>query len=141
MKLNLDCIRAVMLAIESKHRITIDDDNNADIGTIWFDELYSDLKNFSKEDIFYSLYNLDQAGYVNTTLVDGDSHITFCAVNYMTYEGHEFLEKIRDSKRWKFVKAAGGAVRNFSLDAINQIANGATSALIEAFLEQNKASL
>lgn len=134
MKLNPDCIRDVMLEIEKRHKVTIDDENNAVFEMLWVDELYKALPKHSKEDVFYTLYNLDQAGYVSISTDEGDDAITMCVVNYMTYSGHEFLEKIRDSKAWKHIKGAGSAVGNFSLSLINQVANGVATAFINEYL-------
>lgn len=105
MKLNNDCIRAVMLEIEKRHKVTVDEENNASFDTLWIDELYDALPQYTKEDIFYSLYNLDQAGYVSISTDSGDDAITMCAINYMTYSGHEFLEKFAITKLGNTSKA------------------------------------
>lgn len=65
----------------------------------------------------------------------GDEIVMF-GVRYMTYEGHEFLDKIRDPERWKTVKSITGALRSFALDAINQAANGVASAAISKLVEK-----
>ena len=83
------------------------------------------------------MFNLDQAGYVKTNLICGDDAGLGYVVNCLTYEGHNFLDKIRNPKAWKYVKTAGAAIGNISLAVINQIANGATTALIDSYLSQN----
>lgn len=134
MKLNPDCIRAVMLEIEKNHSLTVDEENSVSFDMFWIEKLYELLPKYSKEDIFYSVFNLEQAGYISTTTRGGDNAITLCIINYMTYAGHEFLEKIRDPKVWKCIKGAGSAIGNFSLALINQIANGVTTALLDAYI-------
>lgn len=59
-----------------------------------------------------------------------------CLVNYMTYDGHEFLNEIRDGKRWNKVKSITTAIRNYSLSAVSSIAEGVTNAAISAFLSK-----
>lgn len=136
MKLNPDCIRAVMMEIEKRHIITVNDDNDVTFEILWIEALYEALPEYTKEDIFYSVHNLEQAGYVSTSSHTGDDAIDMCAINFMTYEGHEFLDKIRDPERWKAVKSIMGAVRAFALDAVNQAANGIASAAISKLVEK-----
>ena len=137
MKLNHDCVRAVMLEIEKLHKITIDEENNASFDLLWADTLYKELPQYTKEDIFYSLYNLDQAGYVRISTNSGSDSLCFCVIHYMTYTGHEFLEKIRDPKAWRYVKGVGNAIGNFSLALINQTANGVATAFLNEYLKKH----
>lgn len=134
MKLNPDCIRDVMLEIEKRHKVTIDEENNASFEMLWIDELYEALPKHSKEDIFYTLYNLDQAGYVSISTDEGDDAVTMCAINYMTYSGHEFLEKIRTPKVWKHIMKAGQAVGSFSLALMNQVGSTVLTTLVGEYL-------
>lgn len=137
MKLDSDCMRDVMLKIELMQDIAIDEENNVSFEPLWIDTLYEALSQYAKKDIFYALYNLDQAGYVSTNLITGDNATVVYAINYITYEGHNFLDKIRDPKAWKYIKTAGSAIGNFSLSVINQIANGVTTAYIDSYLSKN----
>ena len=137
MKLNSDCMRDVMLKIEQMQTITVDEENNVTFDTLWIDDLYKALSRHDKRDIFYALHNLDQAGYVSTNLINGDDAALGYVVSYITYEGHNFLDKIRDPKAWKYIKTAGSAIGNFSLSVINQIANGVTTAFIDSYLAKN----
>lgn len=137
MKLNSDCMRDVMLKIEQMQEITVDEENNVCFEALWIDDLYKALSKHDKKDIFYALHNLDQAGYVSTNLINGDDSTLVYVVNYITYEGHNFLDKIRDPKAWKYIKTAGAVIGNFSLSAINQIANGVTTAVIDSYLAKN----
>lgn len=137
MKLNSDCMRDVLLKIEKMQIITTDEEDNVSIEPLWVDDLYKALPKYDKEVIFYALYNLEQAGYVSTNLINGDDASLGYAVNHMTYEGHNFLDRIRDPKAWRYIKTAGSAIGNFSLSVINQIANGVTTAFIDSYLAKN----
>lgn len=138
MKLNNDCIRAVMLKVEELQSFSSSTDGDIEINSLEIECLYSELPQFSHEDIFYTLFNLEQAGYINFDIQWADGGIAVdCRVNFMTFSGHEFLDKIRDSKHWSVIKGGLSAVRNYSLDAINSIASGITSAAISAYLEKN----
>lgn len=137
MKLDMDCMRDVMLKIELMQDISVDEESNVSFEPLWIDALYEVLSQYAKKDIFYALHNLDQAGYVSTNIVSGDDSAMGYAINYITYEGHNFLDKIRDPKAWKYIKTAGSAIGNFSLSVINQIANGVTTAVIDSYLSKN----
>ena len=137
MKLNADCMRDVMLKIELLQAITVDEENNVSFEPLWIDDLYQTLPKHDKRDIFYALYNLDQAGYVSTNMIKGDDSSLGYVVNYITYEGHNFLDRIRDPKAWRYIKTAGSAIGNFSLSVINQIASGVTTAFIDSYLKEN----
>ena len=136
MKLNPDCIRAVLIAIEDCHKISIDEDGDVSMESLPVEDIYNALPDFSREDIFYSLFNLDQGGYVETYSTDAGDEIVMYGIRYMTYEGHEFLDKIRDPERWKTVKSIARGVRSFALDAINQAANGVATAAISKMVEK-----
>lgn len=137
MKLNPDCIRAILLEIENSWEITATSDGILKMGNLSIEAIYNALPDYDKKDIFYSLYNLEQAGYVNMDVFWADGGVYHCSINYMTYDGHKFLDSVRDSKRWAGVKKGLEAVRNYSLDVIASIAEGITSAAISKYLESN----
>lgn len=137
MKLNNDCMRDVLLKIEQLQGVCVDAENDVSLEPLWVEDLYKSLPKSKKEDIFYALFNLDQAGYVKTNLICGDDTGLGYVVSCLTFEGHNFLDKIRDPKAWKYIKTAGAAIGNFSLSVINQIASGVTTAFIDSYIARN----
>lgn len=136
MKLNPDCIRDILIEVEKSWSITKTDSDDLIMDFIELDQLCQALPEYSKEDIFYSLYNLDQAGYLKVDMSWASGRILFdCCVSFMTYSGHEFLQKIRDPKHWSAIKSGISALRTYSLDAINALASGITAAAIQAWIE------
>lgn len=135
MKLNSDCIRSVMLALEKLLTIESDDRGNLLMIPTQLNSLCRDLPNYTKEDIFYTLHNLEQAGYIdlNAQYADGGILI-FCEVDDITFAGHEFLNEIRDDKQWTAVKSALAKVKSYSLSAISSIAEGMTKAAIDKYI-------
>ena len=95
------------------------------------------MPTYSKEDVFYAIFNLDQAGYISASINWIGSYVQDCAINYMTYSGHQFLDKIRDDNRWNRVKTGLSVIRDFSLSAINSVAEGMTNAAINAYLQKS----
>lgn len=137
MKLNPDCIRAVLLELERELVYTENNDGLIERNFITLDELNGLMIRYSKEDIFYSLSNLEQAGHINMLTRWADNAVCLCLIYDLTFQGHEFLDKIRDDQSWSKVKGGAAAIRNYSLDAINAIANGVASAAISAYFEKN----
>ena len=134
MKLNSDCIRAVMLSLEDLLVIESDERGNLYMPSVTLNDLCTSLADYPVEDIYYSLLNLDQAGYIcfrgqyasGGILIHGE-------VSDITFAGHEFLGRVRDKERWSAVKAGLAKVRDYSLAAVSSIAEGVTKAAIDKF--------
>lgn len=137
MVLSSDCIRDVLIAVEKMQQYVTNEDGEIVKKDLLIGDLYSALPMYSKEDVYYTLFSLDQAGLVSISTRWASDSLYSCAINYLTFSGHEFLAKIRDADRWHGIKKALPAIRNYSLDAINAISQGMTSSAISAFLEKN----
>lgn len=138
MKLNHECVRDTLLTIEKLQRFFVNNENEIEKAGLPPDDLYQALPKYSKEDIFYAVYNLEQAGFISMSIKWMDSKAVHWNVNHMTFAGHEFLDTIRDKKRWKGIKKALPAIRNYSLEAIEAVASGMTSAAISTFLSRSE---
>ena len=132
MRLNPDCVRSVLIALESADYIEVVESGGAEFCCVDLDELYEELRDFTKEDIYYSVFNLAQAGYLDVSERDEDN-ATILVVNYITYDGHEFLDALRDDTKWGMVKKGLAAIRSYSLSAVASIAGGVTSAAISKY--------
>ena len=136
MKLDTDCVRAVMLTLEKELSFTMDGDVLAR-NRLSLDQICAFLPGFPKENVFYAIYNLHQAGHLDITIQwTGGGEVYYCAVMDITYSGHEFLNHIRDDSRWNKVKGVANSIRDYSLSAIEAIAEGATSAAITSFFSK-----
>lgn len=137
MKLNHECIRDVLLYLESASYINIDIDGIINWSEINATQIYEALADYSKEDVYYSLHNLEQAGYITAQSFDADNCVVAYLIKDITFIGHEFLEKIRDDNHWKSIKTCLSAVRNYSLSAISSIAEGVTKAAISNYFNHS----
>ena len=133
MKLNPDCIRDILLAIEAA-----EPQENTLVETPMY--LITFIENdftskYDKSDIAYTLIKLEEAGLINSShrRYDGGENISFL-VSSLTFYGHEYLEKIRKEENWKTIKSIGSKVGDFSLSAIGKIAEGVTSAAIDKLI-------
>lgn len=132
MKLNVECIRDVLIEIESQHRIEVETDGLISIQRLDIGSIYKQLPQYQREDIYYSVLMLSEAEYVLIDETYAMGGVYSCEILRMTYAGHEFLAKIRDDKQWSNVRKALGAIRNYSISAISAIAEGVTSAAINS---------
>lgn len=127
MKLNSDCVRDVLLTVEE-----------ASLGEyISPGTLHKSLPKYEEDEIGYTCLILADGGFmdVTTMLLPGQEMPYVKSVVRLTYQGHELIAKIRDKERWGGIKKALPAIRNYSIDAINAVSEGMTSAAISALLQ------
>lgn len=86
MKLNLDCVRDVLIEFEDfpiAH-------------TIFVSSFHNSLEKYGEDEVLYSLLKLSEAGYIEAPFYrtcDGKPH--FEAIIDITFYGHEFLADIK----------------------------------------------
>lgn len=125
MKLNPDCVRDTLIAIESQP-----------IGSaLQLPDLCNLLPKYSEAEVFYTCKKLEEGRFINAKVKQS---IGVLVVDDLTYNGHEFLAKIRDEKHWGAVKKGLSAVRDFSLSAISSLAEGIASAVINSYLSKTE---
>lgn len=130
MKMNLDCMRDILLAVES---LGFD-------ATLNFNDLAEKLPDYSEEELHYGCAKLYEAKLIVLVNFDIDGSIIprTHEILDITFSGHEFLAKIRDKNRWSKIKSGASAIRDYSLSAISAIAEGITSAAINAYFAKEK---
>lgn len=113
MKLNHECIRDLLLAIENQDTLEPLMDKQI------FD--LPELANYDKNTIIYTAQKLNEAGFLNGKFdfyLDGEAFITISSI---TYEGHSFLDSIRDEKVWRKTKEAASKVSSVSLPILKEL--------------------
>ncbi len=119
MKLNPDCIRDVLLYLEEN--LTLKD--NHKFSAITLAQLEGALPEHTKEDIFYSVYNLYQIRFIEGKINDvNDMKMFFCEINNITWNGHQFLNTIRPKTVWDATKKGAAKLGIMSMDALSTIA-------------------
>lgn len=88
---DMDLIRKILLAIEAHP------------------EPYSwdvplDIPGCSEKEICYHVKLLEEAGLIEARIMTASGGVFKCAVNSLTWAGHEFLEAAREDSRWAKVK-------------------------------------
>ncbi|EOX0523756.1 DUF2513 domain-containing protein [Listeria monocytogenes] len=108
LRLNQDCVRQVMLDIEE--RMPYD-------GYLAYDQLldFNAHKQFGSDDVNYCIEKLSEAGFLTTrTFIQSGSKYDV-SIESITWQGHLFLDNIRDNESWKKVKQIADKVASASL--------------------------
>lgn len=118
MKLNPDCIRDVLLYLEEN--LTID---GKVFVPVTLKTLQENLTGYSKEDVLYSVYNLNQIRFIEGKINDvHDMKLMFCDIENITYNGHQFLNTIRPETIWQATKRGASKLGLMSMHALSTIA-------------------
>ncbi|MDL2217377.1 DUF2513 domain-containing protein [Christensenellaceae bacterium OttesenSCG-928-M15] len=120
MRLNPDCIRGILLAVEEK-----------ELGSTYnVDTLHAKIPEFSVEEITYCCLKLDEAGLLQIMTIRAlrQTHPAIKSIHELTMKGHDFLDNIRSESVWKETKSKATSVGSFALDVISQIASSIITA-------------
>lgn len=124
MKLNVDCVRSVLLELE----------NAPYQKELHLGEIVGALsKKYSYDDICYSILKLDEAGYIKARIAKSLTGTSIVSVSDITYAGHQFLADIRTNKIWKQVKDIATDIGSDSLPTLVQIALKVVSNAISGY--------
>ena len=125
MKLNNDCVRDLLLYIEDK--ITIND-------SIAISQI--EINKYTSEELIYTAMKLKDAGYVKGNVykyITGNADV---CVNELTWDGHKFLDNIRDDGVWKTTKEKLSKFSSVSLSIIENVASQVITNLINQQMGQ-----
>lgn len=138
MKLNADCIRDLLLFLETQPFYKTADLGSVTSEPVFLSQAAQALPEYPVDELYYTLLVLGDGGYLQMEIeAEGNNEIS-CCVYFITYRGHELLNSIRDSNQWATVKKCLSAVRNYSLSAIQAVASGITETAIAAYVTKNQ---
>ncbi len=118
MKINYDCIRDLLHVLEDN--LQYDDKltyPRCRLNQIRENDL---LKQYFLKDIVYSTQMLDEADYISCSIIDSDSNIHDVIYYSITFEGHQYLDSIKDDTVWYRVKEKAPSL---TLDIIKSVAS------------------
>lgn len=122
MKLNPDCIRDILLTVESA--TTLDQPIS-----IYPDALPEFLSIYSSDEVMYHIKQCELSGLFGdkvTWCLGGN-----CLIRFLSPAGHQFLADIRSDNNWAKTKEIAKNVGSESLSAIKDIATGVIASLIQ----------
>ena len=119
MELNKECVRDVLIKCEQLLKMNDDGSMN----TLNSNSLKEALPNYDISILKYTVLKLKEAELLNVSIIKADSSLVYKFVIFdITYQGHEFLEQIKNDNNWKKVKDIANNVGSFSIDVLKQIA-------------------
>ncbi|QLB18700.1 DUF2513 domain-containing protein [Mannheimia granulomatis] len=117
MKRNWDLIRKILLKLEEK----------AD-STSWLES--TDIKGYDAKTVAYHYKLLNNAGLIEAIDISSLEEEDFSATS-LTWQGHEFLDKIRNDSVWNKVKSTVQSKSlDLSFDVIKTVATKIITAMI-----------
>ena len=119
MRLNPDCIRDILLFIEST--------TNSKIRSVGFVSILENLSQYDEDTIHYHLYQIKNSELILNLYVAGGNPFL---IGDLSPKGHEFLENIRSDSNWNKTKEIAGNIGSFSINNLSQIAIGVVTQLI-----------
>lgn len=131
MELNKECVRDVLLY--SEKMLKMNDDGTMNYLTSSAFKIALSMYNLS--EIKYTVLKLKEAGFLDVTITNADAFLVLDFRIYdITYDGHEFLDTIRDNDNWKKVKNIACNVGSFSISVLKQIAIGVIEAKLKTII-------
>ena len=123
MKLNMDCIRDILIAVESM--------DYGDVYTV--SKLHDDISNYSEHELEYHCRQLIDAGFLDALAINvmGSPFPQVARIKDLTFSGHQFLADIRSDTTWNKTKDIAKSVGVESLHAIKDIAVGVVTSVIQ----------
>lgn len=112
MKLNQDCIRDLLLYLEENLKLN----DYLSVSNI-------SLKNYSPEELLYTADKLYEAGYLNCSRKVYDNTDLMIFVSSISYNGHQFLDNIRDEKVFTKTKSILSTFKSVSVEIISETAS------------------
>ena len=131
MKLDHDLVRCVLLATEASENITgINEDEL--LGYLEKHGSYND-----RNSIAYTVSKLKEANFITGNVRWANNSPAWIVAGNLTYEGHKFLDNIRDDKVWKDTKTILSRFSSVSLSFVSSVASNVISQLIQKQLGFN----
>lgn len=120
MKLNVDCVRDILLYLEDK----IDTINDC----VDFDELCSEFANkYDRNTLHYHINQISKSKLVDSVFYCDDEPEL---INDLSPAGHEFIANIRSNTVWNKTKDISKNIGCTSLNAFKDIASNVITELI-----------
>ena len=119
MKLNHSCVRELLLYIEK----------NAEYSSLISVEAI-ELSGYSLEEIAYTTKKLKEAGYINADFRIYEIENLCAFIEDITWEGHKFLDTIRDNAVWSKTKKIISKFSSVPLSLVSNVASQVLTNLI-----------
>lgn len=115
MRLNIDCVRDVLLTVE------LSGFNE----TLTMPELVQKLPKYSRDEIHYTCVKLCEGKFIDAELktFPGKAIPSVVEIKSLTYEGHKFIDTVRDNAIWKKTKNTISEIASVSFSILQSVAS------------------
>lgn len=114
MKLNHDCVRELLLELEEGLLV------HENILLPSFKELKT-VHQFGFDETFYCYLKLLEAGYLNGNYKYASEGLIHLSISSITWDGHQFLDTIRDNEIWSKTKKAVSSLSSTSISLMSTL--------------------
>lgn len=116
MQLKPDCVRAILLWLESNQKI----DLLGNVETITTLDLAQHIDSFSAEEVLYAAKQMINNEFLEARLIQVNGAQVYQVID-ITPKAHEFLENIRLDTNWNKTKEKAKSVGSFALTMLEKI--------------------
>lgn len=124
MKLNQECIRDLLLVVEDTLEL------NSSMIALELTKLPK-TKKYSNDDLAYTVQKLEEAKYLKISKQYFPDPLESLVIEDITWEGHKFLDTIRDDAVWKQTKSIVSKFSSVSVSIVENVASKVLTNLIE----------
>lgn len=120
MKRDMDLVREILLHAEALSSGYVND--------------VPELEGYTEEQVGYHIYLMEKAGLVDaadSSTLESDSPSAILL--NVTWQGHDFLDSIRDPEIWKQTKEVARRAGGFSFELLGDLAKGLLKTQIEKY--------
>lgn len=123
MKLNPDCVRDILIAVEAMEYNSV----------YTLSKLQEKLPAYSEDELNYHCLQMIDAGLLRAKSINVMGSITpqIWRIFDLTYPGHQFLADIRSDTTWNKTKTIAKSAGSESLHALKDIAVGVVTSVIQ----------
>ncbi len=114
MKLNHDNVRSLLLFVESKE----ENSSRSEAELMEF----ATQNEISKNELIYIIQRLTDAEFITSSIQYASNQVYWFSINTITWDGHSYLDNIRDPKVWKNAKSVASKIASVSLPIMGEIA-------------------
>ncbi|WP_215114104.1 DUF2513 domain-containing protein [Exiguobacterium sp. s70] len=124
MRLNHDCVRDALL--------TLEEINTPFAPTRNFEiQEAPRMTPYSEEEILYTIQTLNSANFIDAKVLRFSGSGYDLIIDSITWDGHQFLDTIRDESVWSETKKRTSRFTSVGLQLISQVASGILVELIK----------
>lgn len=139
MKLNQDCLRAVLLYLEANCGY---EEDSSKVKCIGFRKVCNteELQDYNHNDIIYCIEKLFEANYINGTCSFSapNTGLVKADIYSLTMEGHNLIDTISNETIWNGIKEKLKTAGKVSVPIISTIAGRLGSEYLMEMLKMNK---